>query len=317
MSADIRTAFVMGAGLGTRLRPLTGVKPKPLIPVFGKPLITFALDHLIALGIRSFVVNTHHLADQFAPLAGGYRGCPVRLVHEPNLLETGGGIKNVERWLGGGPFLVYSGDVLTDIDVGALVEEHFRKGNDVTLALRHTGLATGVAVRGDRVVDIGGRHGQPGSVDYANISVWSPGIFERIPPATKIASMPVVADWAAQGGRVGGLVLDGRQWFNIGSRGEYLGVHRAILGARWRPDYLAGADWPAVASPTARLAPRARIAGASSVGDGCVIGEGAVIEDSILWPGARVAAGARLKDCVVAASLVISGEHENVDFTAS
>src|SRR5581483_376282 len=64
----ITQAFVLGAGLGTRLRPLTDELPKPLIPIFQKPLITFCLDHLIAAGIERFVINTHHLPDQLGAL---------------------------------------------------------------------------------------------------------------------------------------------------------------------------------------------------------------------------------------------------------
>ena len=68
MAPRIRTAFVLGAGLGTRLRPLTDLVPKPLLPIFGKPIITFVLDHLIAYGVERFVVNTHHLPDHFNQL---------------------------------------------------------------------------------------------------------------------------------------------------------------------------------------------------------------------------------------------------------
>src|SRR4051794_36319731 len=142
----IRHAFVMGAGLGTRLRPLTDELPKPLMPIFQKPLITFALDHLIAAGVRHFVINTHHLAEHFDQVFpdGTYRDCALQLIHEPVLLETGGGIKNAEHLLPDGPFIVYSGDLLTDINIEELVAEHVRCGNDVTLALRRTGLASGV-----------------------------------------------------------------------------------------------------------------------------------------------------------------------------
>src|SRR6478672_8990172 len=107
----ITKAFVLGAGLGTRLRPLTESIPKPLIPVFNKPLITFALDHLISVGVSSFVINTHRLADQFTEYFGSekYNGYPIRLVHEPVLLETGGGIKNAEPFLNNEPFITYSG----------------------------------------------------------------------------------------------------------------------------------------------------------------------------------------------------------------
>src|SRR5690242_12726955 len=101
-SSKITQAFVLGAGLGTRLRPLTDDLPKPLVPIFQKPLITFAFDHLIAFGIEKFIVNTHHLPERFAEtfLENSYREIPITFVHEPVRLETGGGIKNIESLLG-------------------------------------------------------------------------------------------------------------------------------------------------------------------------------------------------------------------------
>src|SRR5881394_111657 len=130
----ITQAFVLAAGRGTRLRPLTEDLPKPLIPIYQKPLITFVLDHLISIGVRSFVINTHHRPEPFRELfaQGNYRGNPVELVHEPEILGTGGGIKNVEALLRDEVFISYSGDLLTDIDLEALLDEHFRAGNDVT-----------------------------------------------------------------------------------------------------------------------------------------------------------------------------------------
>src|SRR3954469_15465050 len=112
MSA-LTQAFVLGAGLGTRLRPLTDDIPKPLMPIFHKPMITFALDHLLECGVRNFVINTHHLAEQFQQTfaSGEYAGASVKLVHEPVLLETGGGIKNAQPLLAPAPFIVYSGDI--------------------------------------------------------------------------------------------------------------------------------------------------------------------------------------------------------------
>src|ERR1700736_5731277 len=111
-------AFVLGAGLGLRLPPLTEDLPKPLVPIFQKPLITFALDHLIDIGVDSFVINTHRLPELFRNFFGGrYAGHSVKLLHEPDLLETGGGIKNAEPYLGTQPFITYSGDILTDIDL--------------------------------------------------------------------------------------------------------------------------------------------------------------------------------------------------------
>src|SRR5438046_4930031 len=105
--AAITQAFVLGAGLGTRLRPLTDELPKPLVPIFQKPLITFALDHLIDSGIRKIFINTHRLPDAFTKEfpENSYAETPLIFVNEPELLETGGGIKNIETHLGRQPII--------------------------------------------------------------------------------------------------------------------------------------------------------------------------------------------------------------------
>src|SRR4029077_13255870 len=197
---------------------------------------------------KSFVVNTHHLPAAFESLFADSlsRERPIRLVHEPVLPETGGGVKKAQTMLGTKPFIAYSGDVLTDLPLEPLLEAHFRSGNDVTLALRETGLASNVAFRdGDgRVIDIGNRYGHPGDFDYANVSVWSPQIFERIPSAKKVSFIPVLAEWIGAGGRIGGVVSQEGRWWNLGSRAEYLAVHRTLSEENWRPDYVQPSAWP-------------------------------------------------------------------------
>jgi mannose-1-phosphate guanylyltransferase len=301
--------------LGTRLRPLTDDLPKPLIPIFQKPLITFALDHLCGLGVESFVINTHHLGTQFEHLLGGgtYAGHPLRLVHEPDLLGTGGGIKNVEGLLRSEPFIVYSGDLLTDFALEPLIEEHFRKRNDVTLALRKTGLAAGMALQNGRVVDIENKYGHAGEYDFANVSIWNPEIFQRIPPAQNISFIPILAEWIGQEGKIGGVVLNDGKWFNIGSRAEYLEVHRLIKEERWKPDYVCRAEWPVHVAVDAVIDPSARLSGFYSVGAGCRVGATAILENTILWPGAQIASRCHLRNCIVRSHQKAEGEQSDTD----
>ena len=311
----ITQAFVLAAGLGTRLRPLTEDLPKPLIPIFQKPLITFALDHLIDVGVERFVINTHKGAEVFknAFRDNDYLGHSVALVHEPDLLETGGGIKNAERYFGGDPFLTYSGDILTDINVHLLIDEHFRRGNDVTLALRETGLASEVALRDHRVVDIANRYGTIGNLDFANVAVWNPNVFGQIPPRQKISFIPIVADWIGKGGKIGGLVVNDGKWFNIGSRAGYLDVHRTILRENWMPHYIRTREWPECVAKSAIVDPSAQLRGCSVVGENCQVGAGAILEDTILWPGAQIASKSQLQGCIVRSQKKISGIHHNSD----
>jgi mannose-1-phosphate guanylyltransferase len=312
---EITQAFVLAAGLGTRLRPLTEELPKPLIPIFQKPLVTFALDHLIHVGVNRFVINTHRLPKLFQSFfaARDYAGFPTTLVHEPDLLETGGGIKNAESHFGSEPFLTYSGDILTDVELQPLIDEHFRRGNDVTLALRHTGLASAVALRDHRVVDISNRYGVPGNFDFANIAVWNSVIFQRIPPRKKISFIPIIADWIAQGARIGGVVMDDGKWFNIGSRKEYLDVHRMISNKHWRPAYVKTREWPERKASSAIVDSSAQLRGCTVVGRNCRVGADAILEDTILWPDAEIASQSQLEACIVRSRKKVTGIHRDID----
>jgi len=313
---EISQAFVLGAGLGTRLRPLTDDLPKPLVPIFQKPLITFTIDHLIDLGVQSFVINTHRLPEAFSQVFvdNRYDNAAVRLVNEPVLLGTGGGIKNVEPLLGSKPFVVYSGDILTDVDLRPLIEDHFRNKNDVTLGLRrNTGLGAGVAMRNGRVQAISNESKPLENFDYANISVWNPEIFPRIPSGRYLSFIPVLIRWISEGGKIGGVPLDEGEWFNIGTRADYFAVHRMASKQGWRPHYVRGADWANPIHASATVDPTAQLRGCSVVGPECRVGPEAILEDTILWPGSQIASRSDLLGCIVRSHQKVTGIHRNTD----
>jgi NDP-sugar pyrophosphorylase family protein len=265
--------------------------------------------------VNRFVINTHRHPELFQTFFATreYAGFPSTLVHEPDLLETGGGIKNAESHLGSEPFLTYSGDILTNVELQPLIDEHFRRGNDVTLALRHTGLASAVALRDQRVVDISNRYGVAGNFDFANIAVWNSAIFQRIPPRKKISFIPIIADWIGQGARIGGVVMNDGKWFNISSRAEYLEVHRTILRENWKPDFVKTLEWPERKASSAIVDSSAQLRGCTVVGRNCRVGADAILEDTILWPDAEIASQSRLEACIVRSRKKVTGIHRDID----
>ncbi len=311
----ITQAFVLGAGLGTRLRPLTENLPKPLVPIFQKRLITFAFDHLIEVGIAKFVVNTHRQPEMFTEYfpSSTYRDCPIEFRNEPLLLDTGGGIKNIENSLGAEPFIVYSGDILSDVELSPLIEEHFEKKNDVTIALRTTAHGSEVVLRNGAVVEIRSKGEPRGDYDFAGISIWNANIFQRIPAATKISFIPILRKWIEEGGRIGGVVLGDGKWFNIGTRTNYLEIHRTIARENWKPAYVHEPGWPVWIAPEATIAPSAQLRGFHAIGSGCTVGEEAMLEDSVLWPGAQIASRSRLQNCIVRSHQKAQGALHDLD----
>jgi mannose-1-phosphate guanylyltransferase len=327
VNRKLRKAFVLGAGLGTRLRPLTHSLPKPLLPIFGKPLVTFAFDHLRTVGIREFIVNTHHLPEKFTAAfeSGLYKGCDVQLVFEPIRLETGGGMKNIEDRIRDEPFIVYSGDILTDISIVSLLDEHCSKKNDVTIALRRTGFSTAVSwsPESGRVVDILGKLNstQSGEYDFAGISIWNPSVFERLPANQSFSFIPTLIDWIRTGGKIGGVVFQSNHWINIGSRKEYLEVHREIGAGRWLPEFhsrgtasdLSLSPWP-LKIESSCVADPGLVDSCSHVGAGCTLGPNVELTNSVLFPGSTIDAGTRLHSCIVAGVRVSSGDYAGIDF---
>lgn len=319
--ADINTAFVLGAGLGTRLLPLTEQRPKPLVPVFNKPLITFGLDHLLDAGIQKLIINTHHAAEAYPRILGGtamvseYAGHRLFLRHEPQLLDTGGGIKNIRDFTGDQPFLVYNGDVLTDVPLGPLIQAHLDSGNVATLLLRSAGGPAQVQwnATSGLVEDIRQHFGSsvcPGFL-FSGIHAFSPEIFSWLPDDDVFSIFPV---WLRliEAGRLGGVLTDGGLWHDLGQRDAYLKAHEMLARLHFQMTY--PMHWPLerIANGV-ELPADCRMDEFSALGAGCRVGSGATLTRSILWPGAEIASGAHLDHCIVRDGMIAAGRLENTD----
>lgn len=304
MSGRVRTAFVPGAGLGKRLRPLTERRPKPLVPVRNRPLITHVFDALIAVGIERFVVNTHHCPEAYdvAFPAGAYRGVPITFVFEPVLLETGGGLVNARAHFGDEPVLVHNGDVLANLNLAGLLAAHAEEGREVTALLRSKDGPLHVLFdrRTRRMRDIRNALGTAGGVDtlFTGAYVVEPAFLDRIPVGEIISVVPVFLDMLRQGVPIAGLLDDSGAWADLGDRASYLAAHAGGV----------------LVDPGARVGAGVEFRGAVAIGAGAEIGEGAVLEDCVVWEHAKVSPGANLRRCVVRDHRLAAGTHDGVDF---
>lgn len=314
---SITQAFILGAGLGTRLRPLTAELPKPLVPVFNRPLITFAFAHLRHdLGVGEFAVNTHHCPEAYARAFPDAceGGTPLHFRHEPVLLDTAGGIDNLRDWLPRDePFIVYNGDILTDLPLRPALAQHLRSGDAVTLILRSRGdeLRVGYDVETGKVVDMRGalRPDWPFRYQFTGIYLVSPHFYPFLQPG-KIESVviPMLAAIRA-GGQVGGIVIDEGEWGDLGEREAYLDA--LSLTRRGFPRY--GGPPLERISPMAQLEDGVVIDDLSTIGAGAVVGNGAVIRESVIWPGAFVASEAVLHRTIVRGGRTARGELSHLD----
>ncbi|MDA8125777.1 MAG: phosphotransferase [Deltaproteobacteria bacterium] len=251
----IRTAFILGAGLGTRLRPLTERCPKPLLPIGGRPLITYAMDHCLAIGVERFIVNTHHCAAAYDAAFPDllWRGAPISFCHEPVLLDTAGGLKNIEKLLGNDEtFLVYNGDILSDLPLKTLLAAHSAGGREVTLALRSDGPLRNVCLDAEGVIcDFRDLFGNPGvrRCLFTGIYLVEKRFLRRL-AAGKIESVvPVFVEMIRENpGAVASVVIDAGSWEDIGDVATYERIAADLPLLRYGDVPLSGQETLAVSA---------------------------------------------------------------------
>jgi NDP-sugar pyrophosphorylase family protein len=315
----MRSAFLLGAGLGTRLRPLTENLPKPLLPLGSQPLAAWALDHLAAAGIERCVINTHHCPEAWkrAFPDGRHNTMELTFRYEPVLLETGGGLKNVEDWLEGeDDLLVYNGDAWTDLPLERLLAAHWASGRAVTLGLRSSGGPLQVQAADGAVEDIRGALGgsQAQSYLFTGVYVVAKRVFNWFKFGEVVSVIPVFLDRMRQGEKIGGVVLDEGRWLDLGTRETYLQAHRWLAGG-YIPSYRSGThSVEGLISPLADISPEVTQRGFLAAGAHVRVEAGVELEDCVLWPGAHIERGSILRRCIVRENRTVSGHWSDHDF---
>lgn len=228
-------AMILAAGLGTRLRPLTDVTPKPLLPVAGTPMIVWNLLLLKRHGIRDVVINLHHLGDIIRQALGDGSALGMRLIYsyEPVILGTGGGIKQAEPHFQGEPVLVLNGDTLFDLDLGAVMAFHRERAAAATLVLRQDPDAArwGLVEVTDRaeIVRITGRGRSAPTVTaarmFAGIHILHPRLLRYLPADTECSIIDAYVKGIQDGERILGFDFDGF-WSDVGTPERYAQVEQ-------------------------------------------------------------------------------------------
>lgn len=305
--------MVLCAGLGTRLRPLTTLLPKPAVPVCGVPLVRWSLGLLAGAGVRRAVVNVHHLPGAMAAAAraaAAELSLDLSVSEEPVIAGTGGALREARRHLAGADaVVVLNGDVLFDVDLARAVTAHLASGALATMVLlRMPPGAAYAAVELDaagRVRRIGGRHGPGGegltSWHFPGAYVLSPALLDLVPPAPfEVDVHRHVYPPLMERGLVRGLLAAG-WWSDLGEPGAYLAANLDVAAGRVPLGRFRLAQ-PGRVGPGAVVEAGAEVVDAV-VGAGCRVPAGARVERAVLWPGTALAPGEAVVDAVAAGAL--------------
>jgi N-acetyl-alpha-D-muramate 1-phosphate uridylyltransferase len=217
-------AMIMAAGLGTRMRPLTNDRPKPLVEVCGKTLIDHAIERLKAVGVKTIVVNLHYKAEMLRDHLAGRRDVEILYSDETEgLLGTGGGIVKALPYFEDEPFFVHNSDTVWVEGYGAALERMKNRWNDAEmdalLLLAPLIGAVGYEGKGDFLMDGSGHlsrvpAGRVSPFAYPGVQIVHPRLFDNAPEGT--FSVNILWNRAIEANRLFGLRLDGI-WFHVGT----------------------------------------------------------------------------------------------------
>lgn len=293
-------AVVLVGGFGTRLRPLTLTTPKQMLPILHKPMIEHVLEHLAHHGITEAVLSMGYRPDAFADAYpdGRCAGVALHYAIEPEPLDTAGAIRFAADHAGiDDRFVVVNGDVLTDLDIGALVAFHDSHGGEGTIALHQVDDPSAFGVvpteadgRVIAFVEKPSREDAPTDLINAGTYVLEASILGRIATDRKVSIErevfpAMVADQALYA------MSGNTYWIDTGTPIKYLQAQLDLLdGVRGEPAQ--------GVHPTATVSPEAKVL-RSVIGAGAVVEAGAQVRDAVLLPDARVGAGAVVERAVL------------------
>ena len=293
-------AMVLAAGLGTRLRPYSLQRPKPLFPVLGTPLLTHTLAQLRRSGAGEIVVNAHHLREQIRAMLQGRGDVQVQL--EDLELGTGGGLRLAQSHFGEAPFLAVNGDIVHDLDLTAAYESHCASDAEVTMVLHDCPRFNNVRVNGQgRIVGFSGPAGEGERLlAFTGVQVINPAALSLIPEGVFYSIIDCYADLLKGGGIIQALVVSGHFWTDMGTPADYLQLHEDILLKGRMPGFFPerGAS-PFYLAKDVVLGSGVSFHDWVAVGHGATIGEGASLTRAVVWDGARVAPGVIVTDSII------------------
>ena len=312
-------ALLLAGGFGTRLRPLTYTRPKHLLPIANRPHIEHVFDLLRRHGISDVVLTTSYLAEAFEETVDRALsdGMNVYVTHEEVGLGTAGALKNAEAEIGDETFLVFNGDVLTDVDLDDLVAFHRDTGAQGTILLTPVEDPSAFGVvptepdgRVTGFIEKPPRSEAPTDQINAGVYVLEPAVLDRIPAGR---------EWSVERALFPELVEEGAPlyarsthayWMDVGTPDKYRQANMDAISGRFTLHGGSPVADDVVIDPGAAVS-------RSCVGTGAKIEEGAAVQESVVLPGCHISRGAKVLRSILGEGVSVAADAQVVDQTVA
>ncbi len=287
-------AMILAAGLGSRLFPLTLDRTKPAVPFLGRPLVGYVAEYLATNGLTELVVNLHHQAESVkdALRSASQLGVTVTFSEElPSILGTGGAFRKARPLLGEEPFLAINGKIITDIDLGPIIERHLADSSLATMVLarnKRNERFTKILTEKDSLIGFGGfpADDDTNALLWTGIHILSPKVFDYIEEGEQDIISCFYRPALKAGGRIAVHVADGL-WKEMSTIERYLDASISLLGPN---ENFIGTN--------SEIHPTASLHGAV-IWDRVTVGAGATLSRVVVTDEVRIPAHSRFRDCAI------------------
>ncbi len=292
-------AFILSAGLGERLRPITDDLPKPLLPVFGKSILERIIERLSAIKFDGIGMNLHYMKDMIEErLREKNLLNNITIFYEKDILGTGGGIKNAEEFLNDSIFIVHNGDIISDISIRSLIDEHISNRCIATLAVNREPEYRNIIIRNNGYLsDIRKPSPEESAFTFTGIAIYSPRILRYIPDGNS----SIINAWLnaiKNGERIKTFDVSGYFWADLGTPLTYAKTLIELLKRNGETVYI---------SPCARI--DGEVDGYAVIEGDSVIKKASYVKDCIILKGDILG---RYEDAIVSGEKIIRLENYSI-----
>jgi len=290
-------AMILAAGGGTRLKPLTDLCPKVLVPVVNEPVLGRVIGFLRAHGVEEIIVNAHHHYQKMVDYIkeGNRSGVRVEIRIEKEILGTGGGIKNTQDFWDQEPFIVMNGDILTDIDLRRVYEYHMKRKNLITMVLHDFAVHNKIKVDNEmNILAIGPGTNLKGALAFTGIQVINPEVLDAMPENKNYNIVTYYRRLIDPRKPIRGYLATGHSWVDMGTIADYMRSNFNLLP----PEKIAIAQG-------CNIDPDATLREWAVIGKGCSIEKGALVKRSVLWSDVVIREGVKVVDSVVSSGVIL------------
>jgi len=310
-----KKAILLAAGFGSRMQPLSHEIPKPLMPLWDKPLIEHSIELLISWGVRDILINLHHNPDpilQFV-LKRNFKSCRIQFSFESEILGTGGALKKAAWFIEKQPIWMLNTDIAAELDPAPLLKAFHKEKAIAALWMHPTLGPRTVEIADDRITNFSSSApASKGTYTFCGLQLLSPHILKYLPKA-KFSSVIEGYRYAIKDGEtVLGITCSNSFWADLGTRERYLNAHRDILAARRKgtagKSLLPTAQLKKIKS---RIPANTKTAGFAVIGTDVSIGKDITIKDSVIWDNTVLNDNCYVTDSIIGGNISMHGQIES------